>query len=584
MNINKKGVTNMGYKDKYFSWLNSHYIDDDMKEELRNIFDEKEIEDRFYQELEFGTGGLRGIIGAGSNRMNIYTVGKATQGLADYLKEKYRENISVAIAYDSRIMSEEFAKTAGEVLAANNIKVNIFKSLHPTPMLSYSTIHLECNAGICVTASHNPKEYNGYKVYGQDGGQITDECAENILKHIKAVENFNEIKKIKFQRGIENGLISYIGDEVDEAYYNKVKDLVIRKQMVKDYAKDLKIIYTPIHGTGNIPVRRVLKELGYENIFVVKEQELPDGNFPTAPYPNPEIHQVFNIALKMAEEINPDIIFGTDPDCDRIGVVVKDNKGIYRVLTGNQMGALLTYYILMSMKENNSIPKNGVVIKTIVTTDMAGKIGEDFNINILEVLTGFKYIGEKIKEFKQNKKNKYIFGFEESYGYLMGDFVRDKDAVIASTIICEMALYYKKQGLTLYDALINLYDKYGYFKEELISMELKGLEGKEKIDKMMHYFRHSITSSLNGHKIIRKIDYKLGTEKYMENMLEKSVELPKSNVIKFIFEDNSWFVVRPSGTEPKIKIYFSVVGSSSEDSENKMNNLKKAVMSIIDIV
>lgn len=544
----------MNYKEKYNLWLNSNYIDKETKEELKCISSkDNDIKDRFYRELEFGTGGLRGVIAAGSNRMNIYTVRKATQGLANYLKNKYEKDISVAIAYDSRIMSKEFAKTTAEVLSANNISVNIFSSLRPTPMLSYSVRYLKCKAGICITASHNPKEYNGYKVYGEDGGQITDECAKEILDSIEKIKDFSEIKIEEFEEGIDLGKINYIKEEIDKTYYERVKDLVIRKDMVKNYAKDLNIIYTPLHGAGNIPVRRVLSELGFNNLFVVKEQELPDGNFPTVPYPNPEIHEVFNIGIKMAEKINPDIIFGTDPDCDRIGIVVRDSKGLYKVLTGNQVGVLLSHYILTSLKEKNSIFQDDTIIKTIVTTDMVKKIAKDFNVNVLEVLTGFKYIGEKIKEFEENKKFNFIFGFEESYGYLRGSFVRDKDAVIGAALICEMTLYYKKQGISLYDALMNLYEKYGYFKEELVSLELKGIEGKDKIDKILHFLRHSMSAYVNGKKITRKVDYKLGIDKDILNIKESLISLPKSNVIKFILDDNSWFVVRPSGTEPKIK-------------------------------
>ncbi|KAJ49415.1 phosphoglucomutase [Clostridium tetanomorphum] len=574
----------MNYKEKYNLWLNSNYIDKETKEELKCISSkDNDIKDRFYRELEFGTGGLRGVIAAGSNRMNIYTVRKATQGLANYLKNKYEKDISVAIAYDSRIMSKEFAKTTAEVLSANNISVNIFSSLRPTPMLSYSVRYLKCKAGICITASHNPKEYNGYKVYGEDGGQITDECAKEILDSIEKIKDFSEIKIEEFEEGIDLGKINYIKEEIDKTYYERVKDLVIRKDMVKNYAKDLNIIYTPLHGAGNIPVRRVLSELGFNNLFVVKEQELPDGNFPTVPYPNPEIHEVFNIGIKMAEKINPDIIFGTDPDCDRIGIVVRDSKGLYKVLTGNQVGVLLSHYILTSLKEKNSIFQDDTIIKTIVTTDMVKKIAKDFNVNVLEVLTGFKYIGEKIKEFEENKKFNFIFGFEESYGYLRGSFVRDKDAVIGAALICEMTLYYKKQGISLYDALMNLYEKYGYFKEELVSLELKGIEGKDKIDKILHFLRHSMSAYVNGKKITRKVDYKLGIDKDILNIKESLISLPKSNVIKFILDDNSWFVVRPSGTEPKIKIYFSVVGSSNEEAENKLKHFKESVMNIIHI-
>jgi len=572
----------MDYLEKYNTWLNSKIIDEKTKEELRNISEEKELEDRFYKDLEFGTGGLRGIIGAGSNRMNVYTVGKATQGLAEYLLNKYYdEDISVSIAYDSRNMSKEFAEFAALTLCANGIKVNLFESLRPTPILSYTVRYLKSKAGIVITASHNPKEYNGYKVYGEDGGQVTDDTAKEILSFINNIDDFSKIKFIDMDEAKKSGLLRIIGEEVDNAYIDKVKNLSIRKDLVKEKAKELKIIYTPLHGTGNIPVRRVLKELGYENVHVVKEQEMPDGNFPTAEYPNPEESKVFNLALKMAEEIEPDIIFGTDPDCDRIGAVVKDNRGEYKVLTGNMMGALLTEYILSSLKEKGSLPKNGVVIKTIVTTDMTAEIAKSFNVEVIDVFTGFKYIGEKIKEFEKTGEKSYIFGFEESYGYLAGTFVRDKDAVIASMLICEMALYYKQKGMSLYDGLMNLYDKYGFFKEELVSIKLEGKDGQEKIWKILEHLRHSMKSDLNGTKIVRKLDYKKRIEKNLITLAEYVIDLPESNVLKFILEDDSSFVVRPSGTEPKMKIYLSVKGNSITDAKIKMNTLKESVMEII---
>lgn len=569
------------YRKKYEYWINSPYIDEKGKFELKNINDEREIEDRFYKDLEFGTGGLRGIIGLGTNRMNIYTVGKATEGLSKYLIKKYKKDISVAIAYDCRIMSREFAQTAACNLCANGIKVNLFKTLHPTPMLSYAVRELKCKAGIVITASHNPKQYNGYKVYGEDGGQITDDWANEILSNIESIEDFSEIKHISMDEAENRDLLHIIGEEIDTSYIEKVKNLVIRKEFVRSHAENLKVIYTPLHGTGNIPVRRTLKELGYKNVFVVEEQEKPDGNFPTAAYPNPEDPKVFHLALDMAKDIRPDIIFGTDPDCDRLGVVVKDSLGEYRVLTGNQVGVLLTDYILSSLKEFNKLPENGEIVKTIVTTEMAADIAREYKVNLINVLTGFKYIGEKIKEFEEEGDKKYIFGFEESYGYLAGDFVRDKDAVIASTLVCEMTLYYKMKGKSLYEALIDLYKKYGFYREKLIPIELKGKKGHEKIETIMHCLRHSMKRVLGDVKIVKKLDYKLSVEKDLVNISEKNIELPKSNVLKFIMEDKSWFVVRPSGTEPKIKIYLSVIGRSLEDSQNKMTVLEKNVMDII---
>ncbi|MBV7274202.1 phospho-sugar mutase [Clostridiaceae bacterium UIB06] len=572
----------MVYRDKYDLWLNSELIDESAKKELRDIKDEIEIEDRFYKDLEFGTGGLRGIIGMGSNRMNIYTVGKATQGLADYLLNKYKEDISVSIAYDSRIMSKEFAEAAATNLCANGIKVNLFESLRPTPMLSYTVRYLKSKAGIVITASHNPKQYNGYKAYGEDGGQVTDKAAKEIISFVQKVDDFSKIKTMSYDEAKEKKLLNIIGEDIDKSYLEKVKGLTIRKELVDKYAEELKIIYTPIHGSGNIPVRRVLKELGYKNVSIVKEQEQPDGSFTTAAYPNPEDPKVFNIALNMAKEIQPDIIFGTDPDCDRIGIVIKDNNGEYKVLTGNQTGALLTHYILSSLKELNKLPQNSVVIKTIVTTELAASIAKEYNVELIDVLTGFKYIGEKIKNFEEKGDKKYIFGFEESYGYLAGDFVRDKDAIIAAELICEMTLYYKKKGISLYDALMNLYEKFGFYKEKLISIELQGKEGQEKIGNALEYLRHSMSQSLGANRIVKKMDYKISIEKDLLSIAENRIELPKSNVLKFMLEDNSWFVVRPSGTEPKMKVYLSVTGNSLKDSEEKMEQFEKAVCEIID--
>ena len=501
----------MLYKEKYDDWLTSDVIDDKIKDELRQIKDETEIEDRFYKDLEFGTGGLRGVIGAGSNRMNIYTVSKATQGFANYLNGRF-ENPSVAIAYDSRNMSKEFSKAAALTLCANNIKVYLYEDLRPTPMLSFAVRHLKCDGGIVVTASHNPKEYNGYKVYDEFGGQVTDEKANIIITEVNKINSFDMIKTISEEEAVEKNLLVYIGEDVDKAYIDSVKSLTIRKDLVEQKAKDLKVIYTPIHGSGNMPVRRVLKELGYTGVSVVKEQEMPDGNFPTASYPNPEEPAVFKLALEMAKEENPDVIFATDPDCDRIGVVVKDSEGEYRVLTGNQTGLLLTHYILDALKEEKRLPENGAVIKTIVTTDGAKKIAEEYNVELIEVLTGFKYIGEKIQGFKENNDKIYLFGFEESYGYLAGDFVRDKDAVIASMLIAEMTLYYKEKGKSLYDGLIDLYEKYGYFKETLVSFELKGKEGAEKIANCIDSLRNEKLVEVNGIKVNDKYDYKLSIQ------------------------------------------------------------------------
>lgn len=570
----------MDYKEKYNEWLDSKVISETIKEELRSITDEKEIEDRFYKELDFGTGGLRGVIGAGSNRMNVYTVSKATQGFANYLNKNF-EAPKVAIAYDSRNMSKEFAEAAALTLCANNVKVFLFESLRPTPMLSFTVRHLNCQGGIVITASHNPKIYNGYKVYDEFGGQVTDEKAGLIIGEVNSIVNYEDIKTIDLEVALKDNILEYIGEEVDKAYLEEVKALTIRTELVKEKAEDLKVIYTPIHGSGNMPVRRVLKELGYVNVEVVKEQEMPDGNFPTASYPNPENAQVFELALEMAKTSNPDIIFGTDPDCDRIGAVVKENSGEYKVLTGNQTGLLLTDYILSSLKEEGKLPSNGVVIKTIVTSEGARAIANYYGVEIMDVLTGFKYIGEKIRQFQENGDKKYLFGFEESYGYLAGEFVRDKDAVIASMLIAEMTLYYKEQGKSLYEALIELYNRVGFFKEDLISIELQGKEGQEKIGKCLDLLRETALTEVDGVKIAKRLDYKLSKEEDLVNASEEVINLPKSNVLKYILVDGSSFVVRPSGTEPKMKVYSAVKGESLTNAEEKLKRFNEKVMEII---
>ena len=569
------------YKEKYNQWIESSIIDSKTKEELENIKDENEIEDRFYKDLEFGTGGLRGVIGAGSNRMNIYTVGKATQGYCDYLNNRYKSP-SVAIAYDSRIMSKEFATRAALVFAANRVKVHMFEGLRPTPMLSFAVRELECSGGIVITASHNPKEYNGYKVYGDDGCQITDKLAKDIIKCVNNIEGFEDVKHINEDEALDKGLLNYIESKIDKSYIEKVKGLTIRKNLVSNKSKNLNIIYTPIHGSGLMPINRVLRDLGYSNLTIVEEQREPNGEFPTVPYPNPEDPRVFDIALEKAKEINADVIFGTDPDCDRIGVVIKDNIGQWRVLTGNQTGMLLANYIASSLKEMNLLKENSVVIKTIVTTDSIKHILKDFNVEVLEVLTGFKYIGEKIREFEENKIKNFIFGLEESYGYLAGDFVRDKDAVIAATLIAEMSLYYKEREMSLYDGLIEIYEKYGYSKEKLISIDLKGKEGQEKIVNLINRFRDLGKDDITDINIVKKEDYKNSKSYDFINEIENNINLPGSNVLKFILNDDSWFVVRPSGTEPKMKIYFATNGKTEQIANEKLSLIEKAVLKIIE--
>ncbi len=570
------------YREKYNQWLNSDIVSEDLKKELLDIKDnEKEIEERFYKELDFGTGGLRGIIGAGTNRLNVITVGKATQGFSNFLNDEYGENKSVAIAYDSRNMSDVFAKAAALNLAANGIKTFLFKSLRPTPVLSFAVRYLGCKGGIVLTASHNPKIYNGYKAYDENGCQLTDEPAKRVIDYVNAIEDYSKIKTMDESKAIEEGLLVYIAENVDEAFIENLKEVTIREELVKNKAKDLKIVYTPIHGSGNIPVRTVLKELGYENVYVVKEQELPDGNFPTAPYPNPEDPKVFKLALELSEKVGADVIFGTDPDCDRIGVVVKDNNGEYKVLTGNQTGILLTHYVLSSLKELNKLPENGAVIKTIVTTEAVRKITDDYGVKLFDLLTGFKYIGEMMTEFEKSLEYKYLLGFEESYGYLIGTHARDKDAVVAAQMIAEMTLYYKEQGKTLYDALIDLYEKYGYFKESLVSVTLEGKEGQEKIASCIEALRNTKLEEVNGVKVNLALDYKLSKEINNITKKEKTLDLPKSNVLKYVLEDDSWFAVRPSGTEPKMKVYLAVKGRSLEDAENKSADFEKNVMAII---
>lgn len=571
----------MDFRQGYNRWLNEEKVDEALKNELQAIENEKEIEDRFYKNLEFGTGGLRGKIAAGSNRMNVYTIGKATQGLATYLL-KHKAEPSVAIAYDSRNMSKEFADQAASVLAANGVKVFLYPSLRPTPMLSFTVRHLETDAGIVITASHNPKEYNGYKVYGNDGGQITDEAAKEILSYIDAADIFEDVKVMTLEKAEKEGKLEYITEEVDKAYYHQVETLCIRKDLIKEKASELKIIYTPIHGSGNIPVRTMLNKLGFTNVAVVKEQELPDGNFPTAPYPNPEDKRVFELAIEMAKETAPDLIFGTDPDCDRIGVVVKESADSYKVLTGNQVGILLSDYILNARKEMGTLSGQDTIVKTIVSSDMVKPIATHYGTQVMDVLTGFKYIGEKIKEFLETGANNFVFGYEESYGYLSGDFVRDKDAVIASVLIAEMALYYRTQGKNLYEALEDLFKQYGYYREDLVSIQMEGKDGQEKIQAIISNLRENAPKEVGGIRVVRVEDYKLSKAYNVLEGAEEAIFLPTSNVMKFILEDGSWFVVRPSGTEPKMKIYVSIIGQDEKDATNKVENFKKQVLELVE--
>ena len=570
----------MNYKEEYSKWINSHRVDKETKDELKLITDHKEIEDRFYKNMEFGTGGIRGVLGAGSNRMNIYTVSKATQGFAKYLND-HETDPSICIAYDSRNMSPEFADAVASVLAANNIKVYLYESLRPVPMLSFAVRHMMASGGIVITASHNPKEYNGYKVYGSDGAQIAGDAADEILHNIESCDIFEDIKQMPLNEAQAQGKLIYIGEEVDNAYYDKVNSLVIRKEFVKEKAKDLSIIYTPIHGSGNIPIRTMLERLGFSNVTVVPEQELPDGNFPTASYPNPENKDVFTLAINLAQDILPDLIFGTDPDCDRIGVVVRMEDGDYTVLTGNQVGVLLVDYMLGAREELQILDKKDTVLKTIVSTTMTDAICKSYGVQVIDVLTGFKYIGEKIKEFNETGSNNFVLGFEESYGYLAGDFVRDKDGVISSVLIAEMALYYKSKGKNLYQALQDLYEKYGHYKEDQVALEMKGKDGQEKIAQIITKLRNNAPKEIGGILVTQIEDYELSISKDVKSGEEKEILLPKSNVIKLKLEDHSWVVVRPSGTEPKMKIYVAVKGENENHSNEKLKALTEAAKKII---
>lgn len=562
------------YREKLDIWLESPYVDESLKEELKKIEKiESEVEDRFYRELEFGTGGMRGKIGAGTNRMNFVTVAKATQGIADFLNKKYSgEQLSAAIAYDSRNMSKEFAGKTAAVFAANNIKVYLFESLRPTPELSFAVRHYGCKAGVVITASHNPPEYNGYKVYDQYGGQVVED-ADEIISMINKVN----LKDVKLTTE-DNDKIVTIGNELDTTYINEVKKLSIRD----DVDKNLNIIYTPLHGTGNMPVRRVLDELGYKNVRVVKEQEMPDPMFSTVKSPNPEEISAFEIAIKRAGELNGEIIIGTDPDCDRVGLVVRSSDGGYVPLNGNQTGALLLNYVLSSLDEKGMIPENAAVVKTIVTSEIGRAIASKYNVASFDTLTGFKYIAELMQKFEDTKSNNFIFGYEESYGYLAGTFVRDKDAVIASMLICEMAAYYKRNGKTLLEVLKDIYREHGYYIEETISLTFAGASGQSKMKSIMENFRENKLSSIAGKNIPYIYDYKMGIALNLLTGKTEHLSYPKSDVLKFCFENGSWLVLRPSGTEPKLKVYFSINEENESKSTQVLENTKKEILSIID--
>lgn len=573
----------MEYKERYEEWLSNPYFDADTKAELEGIKDdENEIKERFYTDLEFGTAGLRGIIGAGTNRMNIYTVRKATQGLANYIKKSGKADQGVAIAFDSRRMSPEFADEAALCLAANGIKAYRFESLRPTPELSYAVRKLGCIAGINITASHNPPEYNGYKVYWEDGAQITPPHDKGIMDDVKAIEDYTTMKTMSMEEAKAAGLYVTIGAEVDDAYIAELKTQVLHQDAIDAAAKDLKIVYTPLHGTGNIPARRILKELGFENVYVVKEQELPDGEFPTVSYPNPEAAEAFELGLKLAKEIDADLVLATDPDADRLGVRVKDSNGEYHTLTGNMSGCLLADYEIGQRKELKGLPDDGYLIKTIVTSNMADAIAKYYGVGLIECLTGFKYIGQQILGFETTGKGSYLFGFEESYGCLIGTHARDKDAIVAVMALCEAAAYYKTKGMNLWDAMIQMYERYGYYKDDIQSITLKGIEGLAKIQEILETLRKNPPTEIAGYKVLKARDYKADTIKNMETGEVTGTGLPASNVLYYDLTDDAWLCVRPSGTEPKVKFYYGVKGTSLEDADEKSATMGKEVLAMID--
>ena len=574
----------MDYKEIYNQWLENPYFDEATKEELKAIKDdENEIKERFYMDLEFGTAGLRGIIGAGTNRMNIYVVRRATQGLANYIAKVDKKSQGVAIAYDSRHMSPEFAQEAALCLAANGIKAYIFETLRPTPELSFAVRHLGCVAGINVTASHNPPEYNGYKVYWEDGAQITPPHDSGIMGEVKAISDWNTVKTMDKEDAVKAGLFEVIGQAVDDAYMAELKKQIIHMDAIQAEGRNLKIVYTPLHGTGNIPARRILKELGFENVYVVPEQELPNGDFPTVSYPNPEAAEAFELGLKLAKEVDADIVLATDPDADRPGVRVKDKNGEYHDLTGNMSGCLLANYELSQRKAvNGSLPEDGALVKTIVTTNLADAIAKGYNVNLIEVLTGFKYIGQQILGFENSGKGTYLFGFEESYGCLIGTYARDKDAIVATMALCEAAAYYKTQGKTLWDAMIDMYEEFGYYKDAIQAVTMKGIEGLQKIQEIMTTLRQNPPAEFAGHKVTAVRDYKLDEITDLATGEKKPTGLPNSNVLYYELTDDAWVCVRPSGTEPKVKFYYGVKGTSLADADEKSDAMGKAVLEMVD--
>ena len=566
------------YEIKYNEWLNDTFIDEETKSELKAIEgNEKEIEDRFYKDLEFGTAGLRGVIGAGTNRMNKYTVTKVTQGLANYIIRKEGQNKGVAIAYDCRIMSKEFSEEIALCLNANGIKTYRFEDLRPTPELSFAVRELGCIAGIVITASHNPPEYNGYKVYWDDGAQIVEPTDQEIIDEVNKVTDFSTIKTMNKEKAIEQGLYNTIGKEIDDKYIEELKKLVINKEAIKKMQKDIKIVYSPLHGTGNVPVQRILKEIGFENVYIVKEQEKPDGHFPTVSYPNPEDPKAFVLALELAKKVDADVILANDPDADRLGIYVKDTKtGEYIQFNGNMAGNLIAEYILSQKKENGTLPNNGAIIKTIVSSNMTDAIAENYGVKLFSTLTGFKNIAKIMREFEQDNSYQCLFAYEESYGCIIGTHARDKDGIVAVMTVCEAVAYYKMNGLTLWDQMNKMYEKYGYYKEKQISITLKGIEGSKEISKMMENIRKNPAKKIADLNVESFGDYEK-QEIIDKNGNITSTGLSRSNVLYFELEKNAWVCVRPSGTEPKIKFYIGVCGENMENAENELNKLEEAV-------
>ncbi|MCZ0702142.1 phosphoglucomutase [Natronobacillus azotifigens] len=571
----------MTWKTTYEKWNNFHDLDEELRGQLTELAkNEKSLEDSFYKELEFGTGGMRGVLGPGSNRMNIYTIRKAAEGLAHYISEQGEDakKRGVAIAYDSRFKSPLFAMEAAKTLANNGIQAYVFESLRSTPELSFAVRYLHAYSGIMVTASHNPPEYNGFKVYGNDGGQVPLEAAESIIQKVNEVENELTVEVGNEAELKEQGLITMIGEQVDQAYQNQLKKIIVQPEQIKAVADDFKIVFTPLHGTGNIPVRKSLEEMGFTHVEVVPEQELPDPNFSTVESPNPEEHEAFTLAIAQGEKIGADILLATDPDADRVGVAVKNEKGKYQVLTGNQVGALLLDYLITAKKQNGTLKENATVLKTIVTSEIGRDIAEKHGLKTIDTLTGFKFIGEKIKEFESTKEHSFLFGYEESYGYLIGEFVRDKDAVQACMLIAEVAAAYKNQGKTLYQGLQGIFETYGYYYESLQSLTLKGKEGAEQINQLLIDFREQPPVKVAGKQVVVIEDYQSSRREVLQESKMETIILPKSNVLKYTLSDGSWFCLRPSGTEPKVKFYFGVTGDAEQSTKEKLTAIEAEVM------